>query len=676
MSVHIVRVIASYPERQVVDCIDNDSYNIYAQKGLNVDSNQILRNVPYASSLATNYSMPYIWGVLSEEHNDEFDRHLDRYGPSFQFGKLYNPAYYREIHEKYYKGKGTNPKAVTGGVLFKVPEGSLGIYDTDTKAIVGFLSLSGRVAQSRSQYQAPNTKSAPDEFHSSFQEIFGQQEKDILDVLRVSSSSVGYDHRLTLEGDQNRSAIEETHAETVITHTFPAMSPSVHWQETHPAHVEPLSDAYIRLKQNEFKRLNEVYNLSTTGQPNKAKREETEVQGGDLLFENGVDFQPGTTTLSTANLSLNNPDIFENVVLSDDVTNGLFKYEEYDAHIVPESGIKHFDDGKIFIYADVYDSFADLAKPLNFEEFYSDESTFYSTRSTFKDIIKSSFDWLDSGEVDENMTYAFDEVDLKSADIVGDRQLAFPEDRGSYISVDPSFIELSSDSHKGGWFLSKTSKTYSITREYFKQKVYADYEVFRKGILNELLTFEHEIDSRYSWEILTDDNILEGTFALDAPLYAVRSFRQQQKAIESIVLEVDKSGSTSHKAGVYIGSMSTADSGDETVTSDGGCVLIRAGMENVSGGNLTSARLSPEANQGGRIVLDAHEIQLNCNRLLVGQQRIDQREKLTDLNLGAILLSLVPVEGSALQKIANLLFVNHPVNNRSALSSFSKKKSE
>jgi hypothetical protein len=693
MRIHLQRVISSNPEKQTVDLFDEKFAVWNAQE--TSDNPTIIPDVPYLSPLINDYNLSYIWGhyeylksqgnllpgFIDPEPNGGKSL-LDIYGPSFLFGRNFNPAYLKDIHEKYYKGKGTNPKVVSGGMSYRPPEGSLAIcvhteYEgSNIIFVIGFVSLSAFYAlyQDIDDFEAPKTQGST--FSPEYQsELYNETGDNIGEIIGVSHDSFGHGNIPYDYGEEDENPIDQFNKTSLIGKHFPVSGSRVVWQITTPAHVENLNTEFIRFKQNEIKRIGDIFNLATSGDPNKAllktTAEDSSTDTKYRLFSNWKQYNPDKTTLSINNMALDDVNIFDNYVKDSTETSGFakeFAYEE-PVHIAPESGIKMCRDGKLVFYADVYDSFADFNKPTNYDEYFKETSTFYkktfaSGKSEYISNLDSQYAILNGASASETFKYYFRQYKIDNPHEEDSRYIDAFNDRGAYMVIDPSYVELSSDSKKGGYLLEKSSRKYSRAREYEKKVVYSEQSVYRRLLLDQTVTFDH--DRAYAWELYGDENIREGTYSVDAPLTIYKSFREYHNVLESSVTEV-KGLKNDIYAGLFMGRMSEQGSD----TDDGGCIMLRAGTNTTVGGSLGAAQTRPEENKGGRIVLDAHEIVLNANRIMLGQIRIDQRDKMDELNLGSILLAIVP--DPAIEKIAHLLFTNNPINVRKALANFSKK---
>jgi hypothetical protein len=570
---------------------------------------------------------------------------------------------------------------VSGGMSYRPPEGSLAIcvhteYEgSNIIFVIGFVSLSAFYAlyQDVDNFESPQTQGTTfsPEYHS---QLYAEQGDNIDKIISVSHDSFGHGDIPYEYGPEDEIPIDQFNKNSLLGKHFPVSGSRVIWQITTPAHVENLNTEFIRYKQNEIKRISDIFNLATSGNPNKAllkiEAEDSSVDDKYKLFSNWKQFNPDKTTLSVNNIALDDINIFDNYVLESTEVGFAkeFAYEE-PIHIAPESGIKMCRDGKLILYADVYDSFADFNKPTNYAEYFKATSTFYkksfsSGAAEYKANLDGQYSALSGANPVEAFRYYFKQYKIDKPEEQDNRNINAFDDRGAYMIIDPSYMELSSDSKKGGYFLEKSSRKYSKIREYKKETIYSQYETFQKLLSDKTVAFDH--DRAYAWELYGDENIREGTYAVDAPLMSLRSFRTHHRALESYVTEV-KGIQNDIYAGVFLGRVSE----QGTDRDDGGCVMIRAGVGTSVGGTLESAQTRPEENKGGRIVLDAHEIVLNANRIMMGQIRIDQRDKVDELNLGSILLAIVP--DPAIEKIAHLLFTNNPINVRKALSNFSKK---
>jgi hypothetical protein len=696
----VCRVVAVNPETQTVDILRESHYTQWVEGNL-AETVSIIEGVPYGSPNIQDYGLPYVWGFLKSNDikiNNFFYNSVNNYGPNFHFGRNASPAYFKQIHEKYYKGKGSNPKTVTGGTAFRPSEGSLALYYVEANVIIGFVGTSAYAALIRDPYVAPNTKdtTAGSIFDRGYQEILemeeGNKEEDFENIIRGSHSTLGYHSTLKLKIEDEKRLIDEYGPPDYRHNTYPVMSPYVYHQNINMAHPEELVDQYRRFKQNEYKRLSDIYNTSVEDIRTKAKKGSVlpNLYDSTLLFDDGFEYNPTKHFVSFSNMSLDNEDIFENYGEEID-GDAQFAYEDVNYHIAPESGIKHFRDGKILIYADTYNTFADFTKPTNYEEYFKEnfeDSEFYNKTSwtspleEYRANNENYVKYLLGEDVSEDFLYKFDQYNADKFEIEGEREIVSFDERGAYIVVDSVYTEISSDTRKGGYLFFKSSKKYDLAREYEKKTVFCGFETLNQILgINKTGTstitnssgtycFEHNLDSKYAYEVLTDSKIQEGTQALETPLYGVKTFREHHLSIESIALESKRSGGLPHNAGVYIGSSRQGSFASENNINDGGCVYIRAGITNPVGGDLISTTMWPESNQGGRIVLDAHEIQLNANRILFGQTRMDQELKMSQINLASFLLNLIPAEGQTVSKVGDLIYQKYPIQNKFSMRNF------
>jgi hypothetical protein len=201
-------------------------------------------------------------------------------------------------------------------------------------------------------------------------------------------------------------------------------------------------------------------------------------------------------------------------------------------------------------------------------------------------------------------------------------------------------------------------------REYKRTIVSLPFDLISKwsDTKPNLLHFDHNMNNgQCVFNVSTNNNIREGTWGVESPLLGIKSYRTYCQSVQSFVIETKRTGGKAHSAGVYIG-QGKEGTGDSSMY-DGGLVLIKAGGAQPAGGTQADALKKATVNGLGRIVLDAHEIQLKCNRFLVGEVRDDQKTKLHDLGLGKVMLSLVPIMGAGLRNVGHALFSWFPVRN-------------
>jgi len=736
---HIYRVVAVYPENQTVDLVPSMYYQGF-ESDSSVKTGAIIHKVPYISSSISDQGSIYEWTrLLAKDVNKSFENNSKQYKQSFAFGHFRNPAYFKFTYENYYKNKGTNPKNISGGVTYRPEEGSLAIYDSDLGMVLGFTSGDMSIIN-----PIPNiaANDIPPEFNMGYHTalINIHKMKDIIPGFIASfASSIGYYKTLQIKDEvsfmeTNRDASKDSYPRDIDalslsplqSGNYPIVPNNLWWQSLQTAHAEPLTPSYIRGKQDEFKRLCDVYGLQTKvkGYINRAFKPREYLSTIDPtypLFTSASDFakfNPKTNTLSISNFWLGDRNIFDNFVTDDDVkkniasykqktykeATSLFKYEDdTDVHIIPESGIRHSRDGKIHIFADVSRTHADNTKPLDFSEFYNQSSDFYNNiysyyktyLHNFKSVYSSNAGELysDSSVLGVNKYY-FDTFRLDTPEKLGKKQINSVAERGSYFTIDPSYIELSSDSVKGGFLLLKSSRSYEWHREYCKSTIMMPFETFRTHLAensNVYLNFDHPANGQqtdnFCYQIFTNDKIREGTWALEAPLVGTKSWRTYNKAIRSYVIEVEEGGAVSHSAGIYVG-VSNGDSNDITppsieginldlaadsppptsTTNDGGIVWIRAGAGGMSG-TLPDAMTKASESGTGRIILEAGEIEIRTPRFMWGPIRDDQKTRMAKLNLGEVALSLVPAVGQALKNAGKALYQWYPVRNEFPYSS-------
>jgi len=207
------------------------------------------------------------------------------------------------------------------------------------------------------------------------------------------------------------------------------------------------------------------------------------------------------------------------------------------------------------------------------------------------------------------------------------------------------------------------------------------FESFRKlsakGTTRDNINFDHLTTNKqnlYQFRLFTNDGIREGTWALESPLIATKSWRTHHQAIRSFVMEIDETSPNRIRAGIYIGARGAGvrsstpnvsgwtNKVKDPPSTDGGLVYIQAGGPGLSGTLVDAMTPSIEAGTG-TIILEAGEIEFRTPRLMWGHIRDDQKTRIAKLNLGEILLSLVPMIGSALTNAGKALYQWYPVKN-------------
>jgi hypothetical protein len=377
------------------------------------------------------------------------------------FGRSFSPAYLKLIHERYYQGKGTHPKVFSGGTSFRPAEGSLavGIRDSQSgklmRIVVGFVSISAYIALfgTKVPFDAPSVKeNVGEEFQRGYQDEW--ESGNFPNAFRAAHETMGYG-ALPFGVEELNLEIDKANPYSVRGATYPVTNPMTYWRNIYPAHVEDLNDEFKRSKQQDFKRISDIFNLATDGKKNRALIEGTpsETDKPDQgLFNNYQQYHPDQTTLAIQHFALEDTDIYPGYIKGRDIdppdnaTDFLYKdgEDKIDVHIAPEAGIKHLRDGKLIIYSDVYESFADFTKPLDHDEYFKDldDSIFYNKpfdtgTEEYKSNLKAQLRYLQSGTILTPYKYQYDQFENKSPDLMDPRIISPFEDRGSYIVTDP-----------------------------------------------------------------------------------------------------------------------------------------------------------------------------------------------------------------------------------------------
>lgn len=696
MPVIHARVVAVRPETQTVDIIPNVSYLDYT---LNKEDISITRDVPYCTEISSDQFLPYEWNLMKDLPSQQLKDQLKTIGESFAFGRAKNPAYLEFIHDRFHREKGSHYKVSSGGIFYRPQEGSIALYDTDINTVIGFVSAYSYFAKSGSRSRLVGNPPYEPEFDPAYHEKLAKQGVDLEEIAKISQESLGYDSKIDVRKRYNDSLEKKRKLNPSVSYEgntdeasyrllnklqYPTQSPYQYWAETEEAHIEDLSEAYIKRRRNEYKRLNEIYQLSL-------KKEYTSlIQKRDVatrqnepeipIFEDNEVADIENEIISMSNLHLDDELIYSQLVSKQELKakdQGLYKFFLYrtededkgdvlDVHVQPESGIKHLRDGRVMIFTDLKSTHADLSKPLSPDEYYNEtlESSYYDTIKEYGDIVDAWKDKIVSDATPTDLEYQFERYNLRTPTVDEVRTVSFLDERGSYAVFADSYIELSSDTQYGGWFLQKYSKGSLLAREYTRKITFCPFDVLRKVIHEDpdALQIDHNLENgKYIYEVHTDDYIKEGTDVTEAPLIAFGSYREHHKAIRSIAFDVSSvDPSTSYQSGMYVGVGKDSTDNDVSSMSDGGLVYLYAGKGSM-GGTYDDTITPATSRQSGRIIIEAGEIDLRCERLLIGGKRLDQMDKLNELHPGPTILSAIPWFGSIAEKVGHLLKNIYPV---------------